>query len=358
MDALMVSFVVSFVVSVVALSFMRRVAANLNLIDRPGGHKSHHGEVPLVGGLAMYIGFAATAVIEWREEHGIVALLVLAGFMVAMGALDDRFNLRPRFRLLAHFAAAIMLVYVIHFELHDLGNLFGFGRIPLGILALPFTSVGVVTFINAFNMLDGLDGLASTAGLVGFVALTYLAGTHHFARPGALAECMSGALAAFALFNLPLRFNRPLRTFMGDAGSTFLGFLFAALAIEVTHGGATRVPPVLILWLIPLPIIEVILTTIRRTVRGLTPTRADNGHSHHVLLRSGFSAGTICLIYFLVSSACALVGIAADDRGFGTPTLFIGFLGVMAVWTAFLANAGRVAAWLPVGLRRDARAVI
>lgn len=355
---LMSASLVSFVVSVAALLVWRCVAADLNLIDRPGGHKTHHGEVPLIGGLAMYTGFAATALIETRSGHGIVALLALAGFMVAMGAVDDRVNLRPRFRLIAHFVAAIVLVYVIHYELHDLGNLFGFGRIPLGILALPFTSVGVVTFINAFNMLDGLDGLASTAGLVGFLALAYLAGIHHFARPRALAECMSGAIAAFSLFNIPLRFNRPLRTFMGDAGSTLLGFLFAALAIEVTHGGADRVPPVVILWLIPLPIIEVFTTTLRRIARGLSPTHADTGHSHHVLLRSGFSVGAICLIYFLVSSVCALVGIAADERGVGKPVLFIGFLGLMAVWSMFLANAARVAAWLPARLRRDDRAVI
>ena len=348
---------VSFAVSVAALLSWRLAAHALQLLDRPGGHKTHHGEIPVVGGLAMYTGFAVTVVMGMPWDHRIVALLGLTGFMVLLGAFDDRFNLRPGLRLAGHFAAAIGLVYALHCELHHLGDLFGGMSIPLGLLAVPFTTVGVVTFINGFNMLDGLDGLAGTAGLVGFVALTYLAGTHHLARPRELAELMAGAIAAFLFFNLPLQFSRPLRTFMGDAGSTLLGFFFAALAIEVTRAGAARIAPVLILWLIPLPIIEVFTTTFRRITRGLSPIRADNGHAHHVLLLSGFSVRAIWLIYLLVSVACALFGIVADDRRIPHPVLFIGFFAVIAGWTAFLASAPRLAAWLPAPLRREDRAV-
>ena len=347
---------VSFAVSVAALLSWRLVAHALELLDRPGGHKTHHGEIPVVGGLAMYTGFAVTVAMGMPWDHRIVALLGLTGFMVLLGALDDRFNLRPGLRLAGHFAAAIGLVYALHCELHHLGNLFGGQSIPLGLLALPFTTVGVVTLINGFNMLDGLDGLAGTAGLVGFIALTYLAGAHHLARPRALAELMVGAIAAFSIFNLPLPFNRPLRTFMGDAGSTLLGFFFAALAIEVTRAGPGRISPVVILWLIPLPIIEVLTTTVRRIARGRSPIHADNGHAHHVLLRSGFSVRAIWLIYLFVSAACALFGVTADARGVAHPVLFIGFLAVMGAWAGFVANAPCVAAWLPATLRSDGRA--
>ena len=347
---------VSFAVSVAALLSWRLVAHALQLLDRPGGHKTHHGEIPVVGGLAMYTGFAMAVAMAIPWDHRTLGLLGLAGFMVLLGAFDDRFNLRPGLRLAGHFVAAIGLVYALHGELHRLGDLFGGMSIPLGLLAVPFTTVGVVTFINGFNMLDGLDGLAGTAGLVGFVALTYLAGTHHLARPRELAELMAGAIAAFLCFNLPLQFSRPLRTFMGDAGSTLLGFFFAALAIEVTQAGPGRVSPVVILWLIPLPIIEVLTTTVRRLAQGRSPIHADNSHAHHVLLRSGFSVRAIWLIYLFVSAACALLGVTADDRGVAHPVLFIGFLAVMAVWVGFVANARRVAAWLPAFLRRDVRA--
>ena len=346
---------VSFAVSVAALLSWRLVAHALQLLDRPGGHKTHHGEIPVVGGLAMYTGFAMAVAMAMPWDHRTLGLLGLAGFMVFLGALDDRFNLRPGLRLAGHFVAAIGLVYALHCELHRLGDLFGGMSIPLGLLAVPFTTVGVVTFINGFNMLDGLDGLAGTAGLVGFVALTYLAGTHHLARPRELAELMAGAIAAFLFFNLPLQFSRPLRTFMGDAGSTLLGFFFAALAIEVTQAGPGRVSPVVILWLIPLPIIEVLTTTVRRIAQGRSPIHADNSHAHHVLLQSGFSVRAIWLIYLFVSAACALFGVTADDRGVAHPALFIGFLAVMAVWVGFVANARRVAAWLPAFLRRDVR---
>ena len=347
---------VSFAASVFALLSWRLVAHDLQLLDRPGGHKTHRGEIPVVGGLAMYTGFAVAVAMGMPWEHHIVALLGLAGFMVVLGALDDRFNLRPALRLAGHFVAALGLVYALHCELHRLGDLFGRESIPLGLLALPFTTVGVVTFINGFNMLDGLDGLAGTAGLIGFIALTYVAGIHHLARPRELAEVMAGAIGAFLIFNLPLQFSRPLRTFMGDAGSTLLGFIFAALAIEVTRAGPGRVSPVVILWLIPLPIIEVLTTTVRRIAQGHSPVHADNGHAHHVLLQSGFSVRAIWLIYLFVSAACAFFGVTADARGVAHPVLFIGFLAVMAAWTGFVANARRLAVWLPARRRPDGRA--
>src|SRR5690606_27454343 len=141
-------------------------AVVVGLIDKPGGRKTHHGEVPVVGGIAMFSGLLVAAAAAPVLGNTGLALLVVSSFMVVIGALDDRFDLPPRVRLFAHLSAAVALVYATGYTVGDLGDLLGLGGLKLGWLATPFTVVSVVALINAFNMLDGLDGLAGSAGAV------------------------------------------------------------------------------------------------------------------------------------------------------------------------------------------------
>ncbi len=212
---------------------LRPLAATMGLIDSPGGRKTHHGEVPVVGGIAMFTGLLVAAIGGQAMVGSTIGLLVVAAFMVALGILDDRFNLPPNVRLFAHLSAAVAMVYSVQDSVASLGNLFGWGPVNLGIFAMPFTVVAVVALINAFNMLDGLDGLAGTSGLIAFGGIMIV--SSQGAAPGILlvAGSMFGAVAAFLIFNLPLQINNRIRTFMGDAGSTLLGFVLAGLSLRL-----------------------------------------------------------------------------------------------------------------------------
>ncbi len=342
----------SFLIACTMLFALRPFADAVGLIDRPGGRKTHHGDVPVVGGIAMLAGLLVAAPGLAGFGYDGAAMIVVALFMVTLGALDDRFDLPPRVRLFAHLSAAVALVYGTGFVAGGLGNLLGLGDLELGWMALPFTVVSIVALINAFNMLDGLDGLAGSAGLVAFAGVALLAATGGVLDVKLLAANMVGAIAAFLMFNLPLQFNRRMRTFMGDAGSTLLGFVLAGLALKLVQPGTMSLEPVVVLWLMPIPIFELFTSTTRRIVHGMSPAQADTGHFHHVLIQAGLSVRTVCGLYLVFSAASCAFGVWAHHAGIREFPLFVGFCLAFGLWLGFVKNARRVARVLPASFRR------
>jgi UDP-GlcNAc:undecaprenyl-phosphate GlcNAc-1-phosphate transferase len=344
--------IASFLVACTMLLALRPFAEVVGLIDKPGGRKTHHGDVPVVGGLAMFAGLLVAAAGTPNLGVGGVALLVVAGFMVVLGALDDRFDLPPKVRLFAHTSAAVALVYGTGYVVGNLGDLLGWRELSLGVFSLPFTVVSIVALINAFNMLDGLDGLAGSAGLVALAGLMVISSIG--GSPGTLlvAGSMLGAVAAFLMFNLPTHLNRPVRTFMGDAGSTLLGFLLAGLALALVQPTSISLDPIVVLWLMPIPIFELFSSTARRIVHGMSPAQADTGHYHHRLIKAGLSVRAICAVYFVISAASCAFGVWAYQAGISEPLLFAGFCLAFMAWQLLVRQAPRFACALPAWFRR------
>jgi UDP-GlcNAc:undecaprenyl-phosphate/decaprenyl-phosphate GlcNAc-1-phosphate transferase len=344
--------IASFLISCTMLLALRPFAEVVGLVDKPGGRKTHHGEVPVVGGIAMFAGLLVAELGSGGLQHGGVAILVVAGFMVLLGALDDRFNLPPRVRLFAHLSAAVALVYSSGLVVRSLGNLVGFGDVGLGVMALPFTVVSIVALINAFNMLDGLDGLAGSAGLVALGGIMVVSSLGGSAGTLLIAGSMLGAVVAFLMFNLPTHLNRPIRTFMGDAGSTLLGFLLAGLSLTLVQPTSVGLAPMIVLWMMPIPIFELFTSTTRRLVRGLPPTQADTGHFHHRLVAAGMSVRAICALYFLVSVGCCAFGVWAYKNSIPQPALLVGFCLAFGAWLLLVRSAHRIVGALPDWFRR------
>jgi UDP-GlcNAc:undecaprenyl-phosphate GlcNAc-1-phosphate transferase len=346
--------VIGFVITTALLLVLRPLALRIRLVDEPGGRKSHNGEVPIVGGVAMLGGLLVAAIMGGALGHNGVVVVVASIFVVFVGVLDDLFELAASYRLFAHASAAIALAFGTGYIVPDLGNLIGLGSASLGWLALPFTIISCIALINAFNMLDGLDGLAGGCAMIalaGFFALSVL---HGASTSAILAAGLFGACVGFLMFNLPTALNRRLRTFMGDGGSTLLGFLLACIALILVQPAQADIPPVVILWLLPIPIFELFATTIRRLMRGLPAMAADTGHAHYRLLDAGFSVRLIFVIYVLVSTGAAWFGIAAFQGGMSEPILFGLFVATFFVWLAFIRLAPVIGALLPLALRRNA----
>lgn len=339
----------AFLIAASLMLVLRPLAKAMGWVDKPGGRKTHVGEIPVIGGLAMYAGLMVAAGFSARlGEHGI-AMLTCAGLMVLVGALDDRYNLSPHARLLAHLAAAVSMVVGTGFIVRDLGNLFGTGEAQLGVFAPVFTVIACIALINAFNMLDGLDGLAGGVGLLAFVGLAILAIAAGAPISSTISVSMAAAVAAFLLFNVPALFNRPVRAFMGDAGSTLLGFVLACVSLTMVQPDRADIPPALVLWLMPMPILELFSSTFRRLARGQSPLHADANHFHHVLLRAGFSVRHIFVLYFAVSGLSVAMGIAVYRLELGDLSLFAGFVAFGAAWMLFLRRAERL---VPMLVRR------
>ena len=343
---------VGFLVTIALMLALRPIASHLGLVDVPGGRKTHSGEVPVIGGIAMFLGMLAAALsvgISWTGEG---AVLVASALMVVVGALDDRFDIAPYSRIVAHVAAAVTLAMASGYTVESLGNLLGFGDIGLGPADFAFTVVAAIALINGFNMLDGLDGIAGGVALVALLGLSfYFLGSAN-SSAAIVSVGLVGSIAAFLVFNLPAKFNRPVLAFMGDAGSTLLGFVLAALALVAIQPRGEGLPPVVVLWLLPVPILELFTSTIRRAITGLSPMQADRGHFHHVLLEGGFSVKAIFILYLVISSVSAVAGIAMWKAGVTEHVLFYVFLVLSVIWLLAVRNVKTLVGWLPESLQR------
>lgn len=226
------SCMLAFLVTIVVLSNLARIAPRIGLVDKPGGRKQHEVPTPVVGGLAMFCGFTFSVLTLGISRPGLWSFLAGATVLVLVGVFDDMRELGPRTKLLWQIAACLIMTLWGGVVLADLGTVSGV-PLALGTLALPFSVFAAVGVINALNMIDGVDGLAGSLSVVALIPLAILA-----ALAGQPAACsvlllLISVAAAFLTFNLHLWFHLHIRwcphktVFMGDAGSMFLGFTLA-----------------------------------------------------------------------------------------------------------------------------------
>lgn len=292
-----------------ALTFLLRpVARTLDFVDRPGGRKQHLGEVPVIGGIAMFIGLQLGLSVLPNEVRPPLSFTATAFIFVCLGLLDDRFNLPSVLRLMVQVGSVIAMAVAGALSVHYVGEPFGVGTTVFApSVALFVTVMLVVGAVNALNMVDGTDGLAGVMGLVALLGISAVA----FYGANAPVLSVSGVLAAsvvgFLIFNLPLQMNRSVRVFMGDAGSMMIGFSIAWMMVSLSQDPSTPVAPVMLLWLAALPIYDMVSTAWGRLRRGRSPLSADNTHLHHELKKAGFSdRGTLIILAGLAITLAAV----------------------------------------------------
>ena len=158
----------TFFIAFAILFLMRKVARRVGLVDKPSGRKLHSGNIPLVGGISICITIV-NYIYSHPDmiNHASLYMLCICGLTV-VGALDDRFDLSVKIRMLVQALISVAMIYFANAEMHSLGNLFGFGIIELGIFGGLVTVLAVIGCINAFNMVDGIDGLLGGLSIVTF----------------------------------------------------------------------------------------------------------------------------------------------------------------------------------------------
>jgi UDP-GlcNAc:undecaprenyl-phosphate GlcNAc-1-phosphate transferase len=184
-----------------------------------------------------------------------------------------------------------------------------------GWFSYTFTILCTIAAINAFNMLDGMDGLAGAMALVALAALAFLSLDSGLIVSLAISLVFIGAIVAFLLANFPMKMNRHVHCFMGDSGSTLLGFAVAWGVIHVSQSPLQAAEPVTMLWIVALPLYELFSTVIRRGSRGISPFRSDTEHLHHILQRSGFGVRGAFAIFVALATLLAAFGITIDYLG-------------------------------------------
>jgi UDP-GlcNAc:undecaprenyl-phosphate GlcNAc-1-phosphate transferase len=291
----------------ICLLVLAPFARRLGIVDRPDARKQHGGEVPLIGGLAIFITIVTLLPLFSPLDANLLWYLAASFLLVLFGVLDDRFNLSVSLRVAVEIVAALMMILGAGLWVGDLGNLLGFRDLHMPLwLSLPFTIIAVFGITNAWNMIDGMDGLVGSVTLIGLGSFYFI--SHGTAGNNSVTALLIGATAAFLLFNLCS--NRLLpKVFLGDAGSKFIGFSLVWLLIDATQAGpltGLSMPAVLALFVVGLPLIDMVSTTVRRMRRGLAPFNADRTHVHHILLHAGFTKEEVLL---LVALACMLINL-------------------------------------------------
>lgn len=320
-----VYFGLPLLVTILFMFALRPLARGMGLIDRPGGRKMHVGEVPVIGGLAMAGGLAIGALYSYTALQGFAFFVIATALLVFIGALDDRYDLPASVRFLAQICAALLMVAGADVAAIDIGQPFFGGFVELGWLSMPFSIVIVLTAINAFNMFDGSDGVAGIQALIAlvFMGLACVVGGSMSCLPFVLA--LMGCILGFLIFNWPSKRTRNVRAFMGDAGSTMLGFSLAWLSLDLSQGPTRVISPVVALWVFALPIYDLFSSMIRRVSQGSSPFHGDSEHLHHLLRRFGFSSRQVAQVVLLASSAFGAIGIGAYLAGVSDGWLFIGW---------------------------------
>jgi len=343
-------FVTSFALTLGLLYVLRPLAFRIGLIDDPGGRKHHHKPIPLIGGIAMFGGLAVTHLVSaWPLDTATWAFLFASAVLVMVGVYDDRHELSARTRLLVQTLTACIMVWMGGQVVSSLGYLLTpWGTVSLGIVAIPFTVFAAVGGINAMNLCDGLDGLASGLALIGLGTLALAAsGIAGLQTDLHVLIILLGAIFAFFLMN----FRFPWRTqgadvFMGDAGSTFIGFAFVWFFIRLSQCETPAISSVTALWVFAIPLMDTVSVMTRRILRGRSPFAPDREHLHHILLLAGFSVRQTTLIILGISLLMATAGYASYLLKVPESYLFHGFMTLFLGYFMMTLHAWKVMKWV------------
>ncbi|MBY5961351.1 UDP-N-acetylglucosamine--undecaprenyl-phosphate N-acetylglucosaminephosphotransferase [Marinobacter nauticus] len=337
-------FVVSSIVSALCfLLVLRPWAAELNLLDTPDHRKLHSGQVPLVGGLSAFLGFALPLLLFVSLDETFYWFLAGATLLVGVGALDDANDLPASLRLRSQVLAGILLVAGAGQSLYQVGDLFGGGDVVLGaFLGGLVTIAAVIGATNAFNMVDGIDGLIGALAITALLGLAYV----FSASPAYYSEflmtiCLVGALLPYLVANLQL-FGARGKVFAGDAGSMFIGFAVVWLLVRATQGEHAVMRPVTALWFIAVPLIDMVAIMVRRAKKGQPLMMADREHLHHIFLRAGFSHRQTLLIITFVAVLMAAFGLLGEVLAIDEWLMFLSFLLVFALYDGLLQHAWKL----------------
>lgn len=319
---------IALAVTLFALFAMRPWARKVGLVDRPSGRKHHRGSIPLIGGLCFFLGMLVGLSYLGYLDGFVTSLLAASALIVAAGALDDVSDLSVGSRLFIEAGATGLVIFMSGFYVHDLGEIIGSRHIDIGLVGIPFTIIAVIGLINAFNMMDGIDGLAATMAMVCIVAVLAF-DEPGWSAPGVMLmlQVLFAALIPYLFVNMGWPDGR--KVFMGDAGSTLIGFLLGWALIYMSHAKVGRMSPPDVLWCVALPVMDTMAVMYRRLRAGGSPFRADRQHLHHLLLDTGMPSRLVLLSMVLTAGLLVALGYAL--RNAPQSVGFAAFMLVLAV---------------------------
>ena len=331
------TIVLTFVFALVftAIRILHPVALKIGWLDIPNQRKQHTGKIPLTGGVAMYCGFFVATLLLFPIDKNTIFLLLTSLSIMLTGVMDDINDLSVSTRILVQSLAALVLTFGTSLYLHSFGDLFGTGLVDLGIFGYPVSVIAVVACINAFNMVDGIDGLAGILANVSFTSLVVLFFLNNDSYGYLLSLIFVTILLPFLQSNLK-KSSLKGKIFMGDAGAMFIGFSVVWLLTYGTQSDAPSFRPVTALWVIALPLMDIVAVMVHRIKNGQTPVQAGRDHLHHILMDAGFSTRQVLFIISIMALLFASVGVISDVLAVKENIMFFAFMLLFFTYNYFI----------------------
>ncbi|MFT3807396.1 MraY family glycosyltransferase [Arenimonas sp.] len=337
---------IAFALVAVLIPLTRPLAERFGLTDRPdlpGGRKQHQAPTAMHGGLVILFAMTVCAIAFGDiSSSAMLSFYLAGGMLLAVGVLDDLYDLNWKYRIGVQVAAALVMAWVGGVSVQQLSDVVGIDNFRLaGWLSLSVTIFVVVGVINALNMADGVDGLAGGQALVSLALFAVFA---LYAGNNASAERLvtaAAAVAGFLLWNMRRPGLPRARVFLGDAGSMVLGFVIAWTAVRLSQNPEHPVSPVLGPWTIALPLIDCVSLILRRLRQGRSPFAGDRDHLHHLLLDAGYSPTAIAIVLMLASAGLGFGAAIAMKLGVSPPLLVVAFFVLIAVHYRLTADRER-----------------
>lgn len=325
MTALLLALIVSFL----ATPLVRRLAFKIGAVDIPrDSRRMHDHPIPRLGGLAIFLGFLVSVLAYADLDMELQGILIGAVIIVILGIADDVHSLPAKFKLVVQIIAALCAaLHGVVIEVINNPNVFSENEYwVLGGWSIPISVIWIIAITNAVNLIDGLDGLAdgiSTIGALTMLILALILGEHEI-------SLVCGALVGACVGFLPYNLN-PARIFMGDTGSTFLGFILACVSIQGLFKYYAVISFLVPFIILGLPIFDTASAIIRRLLKGQSPMVADRSHIHHKLIDLGLNQKQAVSTLYIISGVLGLSAVLLATSGGAKTALFILALVICAV---------------------------
>lgn len=324
------SFVLSMVLSAVILLKTLDIAFKNSLFDKPNERKIHHGNIPRLGGIALYLSstiafllvMGSVFLIDRNEIFTIfsaryrqlVFFLCAATILFGFGLYDDLVGLRYRSKFLGQIIAGLLLC-LSGVWVKDLHGLFGIHALsPLA--GYPLTIFAVLLITNAINFIDGIDGLAGSLCAICLLIDAVFSFCTLLHIELLISVSVLATLFPFLYLNIKGKADRQKKIFMGDTGSLFLGLVIAAIGISISNiPDAQYGVNTFVLAFSPLivPCFDVVRVVVLRLYKNKSPFNPDQTHIHHMLLATVGGQGKVLLILLGISLLMVALSIAISS---------------------------------------------
>ncbi|MGI5963220.1 MAG: MraY family glycosyltransferase [Lawsonibacter sp.] len=309
------------VVALISTPVVKSLAFRVGAVDIPkDNRRMHNHPIPRMGGLAIFFGFMLSVLVFVPLDDPLRTMLLGAVIIVVLGIFDDIYALPAKPKFLVQIFAALIAVLGGN-QIHILSNINVFSSDPyweLGWLSIPISVFWIVGITNAVNLIDGLDGLACGVSTISSMTLLVIALIVSEPDVAVLMAALSGACIGFLPYNL-----NPAKIFMGDTGSTFLGFILATVSIQGLFKFHMIISFAVPFLMLGLPIFDTCFAILRRLAKGQSPMTPDRGHIHHRLIDMGFSQKQAVAVLYVISAILGLSAVVLTTNGTVRAMLFL-----------------------------------